>query len=149
MKIKDMEYTDAKKRLTQLYIVGEALELIGGVVAFNTILNSKIISYIGLGLLVVGLFIFICALGIRCSKSYRNLKKGTTEIESLNDMQAEFGTAMIVFALIFILAIFFGAIFLAYYWTHSWIKVVFFLVAFNLINDLRDYFNPEDEEEID
>lgn len=149
MKIKDMEYTEAKKRLTQLYIVGEALELIGGVVAFNTILNSKIISYIGLGMLVVGLFIFICALGIRCSKSYRNLKKGTTEIESLNDMQAEFGTAMIVLAFVFILAIFFGAIFLAYYWTHSWLKVLFFLVAFNLINDLRDYFNPEDEEEID
>lgn len=149
MKIKNMEYTEAKKRLTQLYIVGEALELIGGVVAFNTILNSKIISYIGLGMLVVGLFIFICALGIRCSKSYRNLKKGTTEIESLNDMQAEFGTAMIVLAFVFILAIFFGAIFLAYYWTHSWLKVLFFLVAFNLINDLRDYFNPEDEEEID
>lgn len=149
LKIKNMEYEDAHRRLSQLYIVAETLVLVGGILALNVRIQSKLLAYVGVGMFLVGDFIFLCGIGIRCSKSYRKLKADEEDDVKFDDMKDEFGLKMIIFAFIFLLAIFFGALYFAYYWTHSWLKVLMFLIAFNLVSDVRDYFRENSAEETD
>lgn len=149
MKLKNLEYSTAQRRVSQLYIVAEALILIGGILAYNSIITTRIVRYVGIVVFIIGFFILICGVALRSSKTYRKLRREATETESLADLKAKFGIKMVAFAFIFIIAIFFGAIYFAYYWTHSWEKVFLFLIAFNLVSDIKDYFTPDDEKEIE
>lgn len=147
MDFKNLEYTNARKRLMQLYIVGEGLQLIGAVIALNSIIISKLIVGIGISIFILGTIIFAIAFFIRSSKSYRKLKKEDHEVESFRDITKEFGTLMTLLGLAFILAIVIGAIYFAYQWTHSWIKVVLFLLAFSFVDDLKEYFASSEVED--
>ena len=147
MDFKNLDYTEARKRLMQLYIVGEGLQLIGAVIALNSIIVSKIVLGIGIGIFGVGTIIFTVAFFIRSSKSYRKLKKEDNQVESFSDITKELGTMMTLLGLAFILAIVFGAVYFAYQWTHSWIKVVLFLLAFSFIDDLKEYFASSEVED--
>lgn len=130
----------------QLYIVGEGLQLIGAIIGLNSIIVSKITIYIGSGLFILGTLIWIIAFFIRFSKNYRSLRK-KNKIKSIKDIAAEYGTGMTIFALFFISSITLGVIYFAYQWTHSWIKVVLFLLAYSLVDDLKQYFNSNEIED--
>ncbi|MGQ5708658.1 hypothetical protein [Lactobacillus sp. PSON] len=72
MNFKKLEYTNARKKLMQLYIVGEGLQLIGAIIGLNSIIVSKITMYIGSGLFILGTLIWIIAFFISFNSRYIN-----------------------------------------------------------------------------
>lgn len=149
--MKDVEYEDARKHLSQLYIVAEGLVLFGGLLIWNTHLTSKFSTYFGVFIFLLGGVILLAAIGLRFSKRYRNLRENSARINKINEevesLVKDYGIVLPILALLFILAIFVGAIYFAYYWTHSWLEVIMFVLAFTLISNIKEYFEPDEDDE--
>lgn len=143
MKIEnEAQFQQVKKRKLLLNIISEALLIIGGILAIRPA-SSMTLPYIGAGLFFLGIIIGIVAAVIRNQKAYRKQEAAEEGVESFKQMTNEFGTGMVIMALIFLIALFIGGIFFLFIFSNSWIKAFFFFIAFELVTDLRDYLKLE------
>ncbi|WP_127345853.1 hypothetical protein [Lactobacillus amylolyticus] len=104
------------------------------------------ISLIGVVIFFIGFGIEIRALVLRNSKKYKKLQEEEDELTRMEQIVANVGLAMTIAGMIFIIALFIGAIVFLFVFTHSWTKVIFFVLAFELVTDLWDYFKLSQKE---
>ncbi|KRL18723.1 hypothetical protein LA664_01120 [Lactobacillus amylolyticus] len=128
-----------------LNIISEILLIVGGILAIRPESNLTI-SLIGVVIFFIGFGIEIRALVLRNSKKYKKLQEEEDELTRMEQIVANVGLAMTIAGMIFIIALFIGAIVFLFVFTHSWTKVIFFVLAFELVTDLWDYFKLSQKE---
>ena len=135
------EYKIAKRNLLKLYIVANLLIIIGGILLKQDRIKVNL-SLIGLVSLIVGCFCLLTAIIKRFSKRYRILRLEDDENSSLKEMAEEDGLTMLIGSMIIALCMLTaGIVFLWYLASFNWFKTVLFFIAFQLITDLRDFYN--------
>lgn len=134
-----MEFKALKKKSLRLGIISNSLIIIGGILAFRPGLSMEM-SLIGTLIIIVAFVIGIRSSSIRASKKYRQLAIDEEEMnESLKEIVNQFGLGMTIAGLIFVFSLLIAGFFAFYILSHSWIKAIFFLIALELVTDLRSY----------
>ena len=138
MDIVNEEFRNLKQKKLILNILSEILLVIGGILFFRQN-NTFITQTIGIFIFVFGIGIWIMAVVFRNTKKYRKLEKDESEPENIKEIISDFGLGMTFSGLIFIFVSFFGGLLLFYALSHSWIKVIFYVLAYELVTDLHSY----------
>lgn len=145
MEIHNEQFKILVRKKLLLNIISEILLIVGGILAIRTESNLTI-SLIGVVIFFIGFGIGIRALVLRNSKKYKKLQEEEDELTRMEQIVVNFGLAMTIAGMIFIIALFIGAIVFLFVFTHSWTKVIFFVLAFELVTDLWDYFKLSQKE---
>lgn len=139
MKTSEIEFKALKKKSLRLSIISNALIIIGGILAFRPGLSFSL-SLIGTLIIIIAFVIGIRSSAIRASKKYRQLAISEAEVnESLREIVNQFGLGMTIAGLIFVFGLLIAGFFAFYLLSHLWIKAIFFLIALELVTDLRSY----------
>lgn len=147
MNVNSEELINFKKKKSLRYIAAESAMLIGGVLSFGKFTNLPLFI-IGSILLIAGIFTFFFSGWIMMSKAkYRELEEAAEDTTTFKEIVNEFGIGMTIAGIIFIAALVIGGIFILYILSHSWIKTVFMVIAFEFVSDLRSYFKLKYQEE--
>ncbi|GAA3635942.1 hypothetical protein GCM10022297_13290 [Lactobacillus hamsteri] len=147
MNVNSEELINFKKKKSLRYIVAESAMLIGGILSFGKFTNLPLFI-IGSLLLIAGIFTFFFSGWIMMSKAkYRELEEAAEDSTTFKEIVNEFGIGMTIAGIIFIAALVIGGIFILYILSHSWIKTVFMVIAFEFVSDLRGYFKLKYQEE--
>ena len=145
MEIHNEQFKILVRKKLLLNIISEILLIVGGILAIRPESNLTI-SLIGVVIFFIGFGIEIRALVLRNSKKYKKLQEEEDEFTRMEQIVVNFGLAMTIVGMIFIIALFIGAIVFLFVFTHSWTKVIFFVLAFELVTDLWDYFKLSQKE---
>ncbi|ARD07453.1 hypothetical protein B1745_07485 (plasmid) [Lactobacillus amylolyticus] len=145
MEIHNKQFKILVRKKLLLNIISEILLIVGGILAIRPESNLTI-SLIGVVIFFIGFGIEIRALVLRNSKKYKKLQEEEDELTRMEQIVANVGLAMTIAGMIFIIALFIGAIVFLFVFTHSWTKVIFFVLAFELVTDLWDYFKLSQKE---
>ncbi|EFG55210.1 hypothetical protein C5L18_000473 [Lactobacillus amylolyticus] len=145
MEIHNEQFKILVRKKLLLNIISEILLIVGGILAIRPESNLTI-SLIGVVIFFIGFGIEIRALVLRNSKKYKKLQEEEDELTRMEQIVANVGLAMTIAGMIFIIALFIGAIVFLFVFTHSWTKVIFFVLAFELVTDLWDYFKLSQKE---
>lgn len=145
MEIHNEQFKILVRKKLLLNIISEILLIVGGILAIKPESNLTI-SLIGVVIFFIGFGIEIRALVLRNSKKYKKLQEEEDELTRMEQIVANVGLAMTIAGMIFIIALFIGAIVFLFVFTHSWTKVIFFVLAFELVTDLLDYFKLSQKE---
>lgn len=139
MQIENEELKKLVRKKLLLNIIAEILLIVGGILAMRPS-PTWTVPIIGVFIFGIGFGIGIRALVLRNSKKYKELEKNEPEYSDMDSIVGEFGMGMTIMGLIFIFAMIIAGVWIFYAVSHSWIKVIFFVLAFELVTDLRDYF---------
>lgn len=145
---KEQEYRNEKRKILKIYLVADLLMLVGGIMNAQDRFNVNL--HLAGGLVGgVGAIVFFIAMMKRWRSSYRELEdEFGSNNSSFSEVIGDFGVGMVIGALIVSLGLIAcGVIFLWYLANFNWFKAFLFLLAFQLITDLRDFFAVKDEEE--
>ncbi|WP_281827739.1 MULTISPECIES: hypothetical protein [Lactobacillus] len=145
MEIHNEQFKILVRKKLLLNIISEILLIVGGILAIRPESNLTI-SLIGVVIFFIGFGIGIRSLVLRNSKKYKKLQEEEDEFTRMEQIVVNFGLAMTIVGMIFIIALFIGAIVFLFVFTHSWTKVIFFVLAFELVTDLWDYFKLSQKE---
>lgn len=145
MEIHNKQFKILVRKKLLLNIISEILLIVGGILAIRPESNLTI-SLIGVVIFFIGFGIEIRALVLCNSKKYKKLQEEEDELTRMEQIVANVGLAMTIAGMIFIIALFIGAIVFLFVFTHSWTKVIFFVLAFELVTDLWDYFKLSQKE---
>ena len=145
MEIHNEQFKILVRKKLLLNIISKILLIVGGILAIRPESNLTI-SLIGVVIFFIGFGIEIRALVLRNSKKYKKLQEEEDELTRMEQIVANVGLAMTIAGMIFIIALFIGAIVFLFVFTHSWTKVIFFVLAFELVTDLLDYFKLSQKE---
>ena len=145
MEIHNEQFKILVRKKLLLNIISEILLIVGGILAIRPESNLTI-SLIGVVIFFIGFGIEIRALVLRNSKKYKKLQEEEDELTRMEQIVANVGLAMTIAGMIFIIALFIGAIVFLFVLTHSSSKVIFFVLAFELVTDLWDYFKLSQKE---
>ena len=141
--VKNNELVNYKKKMYLVYVIADVLALIGGIVYFKTENSVMLIS--GNLLLMAGLVGMLYGHKLRFSKKYSKLmeKHGYHESGFSNAMLETVQLFGIITAILIVLlavgVIGFG-LFLVFIVTHSIIKTILCMIAFDLVYGLKEYF---------
>ena len=145
MEIHNEQFKILVRKKLLLNIISEILLIVGGILAIRPESNLTI-SLIGVVIFFIGFGIGIRSLVLRNSKKYKKLQEEEDEFARMEQIVVNFGLAVTIVGMIFIIALFIGAIVFLFVFTHSWTKVIFFVLAFELVTDLWDYFKLSQKE---
>ena len=145
MEIHNEQFKILVRKKLLLNIISKILLIVGGILAIRPESNLTI-SLIGVVIFFIGFGIEIRALVLRNSKKYKKLQEEEDKLTRMEQIVANVGLAMTIAGMIFIIALFIGAIVFLFVFTHSWTKVIFFVLAFELVTDLLDYFKLSQKE---
>lgn len=148
MQTQSAEFRQMKKIKLTLNMISEILLIIGGILALRPA-QSMTVPIIGLSIFILGIIVGIVAYILRSRKKYRKLEEEEENIESFKELKDEFGVGMIVMALIFLIALFIGGMFFLFFISNSWIKAIFFFLAYELVTDFRDFMKLDQVQEND
>lgn len=141
MNDKNIKYEKQKKLWN---IISEASLIIGAVLVYRTPSNI-VMSIIGLVFAVISMLCIFKYFRLIKKIEGKRYKVIGEKIDSLKGVAKEQGVGMGLVAFATIVAILtniFGIV-LIYFLTHSWLKTVLTCLAFELVLNIREYFNIE------